>query len=247
VRWSRILAGILGGALAAAVWFGGPIAFDRVAELESLEIREIEVTGGERVPAEEILELSGLREGESWLAIDRDAVGRRIRSSPWVESVAVRRPWPGRVRLEVRECRALARVIVEGSSYGVASDLRILPGLAPADLDALPLIRGDRRGGLDPAALARGVRWVETLLRCRLARDEPVEVELGREDLESGTDRIRFPDRDFTVQIENAVSPESAVRNVAAFLEKLDASGASRGTLRLMSEGTAVWTAAAST
>ena len=54
-----------------------------------------------------------------------------------------------------------------------------------------------------------------------------------------------FVKRGFAATVEGPVPPDSAARNVAAFLETLDGTGSARGTLRVISESTAVWRAAA--
>jgi hypothetical protein len=216
------------------------VAWARLAAHPAFTVREIEVVGNRRATAAEIVELAGLVPGDRWLDLDAAEIRSRMRAHPWVARARVGRPWIGRVRLAVEECVPVARIRLAGGVYGVCEDLRVVPGV---ENPALPLITevggGRSRGSLDPSALARGIDYVRALARESLAGNEPIELELASEG-----DLLRFPERGFDLRVTASVEPGAAVRNAAAFLEKLDARGASRGTLRLISEETAVWKAA---
>ena len=236
--WIGLLVAI--GGVGAGV--GVQLGWRALAAHPALAIREIEIAGAVHASEEELRELAGIAVGDRWLDLDSRDVSFRLRAHAWVAQARVRRPGPGRVRLEIVECVPVARVRVSDGTYGVCRDLRVVP--AAPDESTLPLIAvaGPRRraAGADPEALARGVEYVTALEALGLAGDGAVEVVVG----EDG-DRIRFPRLGFDVKIEVALPAASVARNTAAFLERLDARGASRGTLRLISEETAVWKAAA--
>jgi hypothetical protein len=210
-------------------------SLERISSHPTLAVRQVEVVGTERAQPEDVLELAGIVPGDRWLALDREAVCFRVRSHPWVDEVKIRRLWLGKVRLEVAECTPVARLILNGRGYGICEDLRIVPG--PVDTDSpLPVLRS----AVTDAALTRGLEYVLAIHGCGIGGKERVELDIG-----DGTDRIRLPGRDFSVSLDEAIAPERAVRNFSAFLESLDGIGASRGTLRLISDGTAVWEAVA--
>jgi hypothetical protein len=235
----RILIGAGGLALAAAAAWGIRVGVPKLVAHPALAVREVTVRGAETVAAEEVLRLAAIPSGSPWLAVDTRAVRFRLHALPAVHEVHVRRPWIGKICLDVRECPARARVVIAGEEYGVCDHLQIVP--APdEDRDALPLIRTGR-GPVDPGELARGMAYLEQIRRRGLADGESIELVLGSD----GRDRIRFPDRGFAAAMARPIPPPDAIRDVAAFLEKLDAPGAARGTLRLLSEGTAVWSARA--
>lgn len=200
-------------------------------------VRHVSVHGATHVSDDEARRLAGIEPGMAWLLFDRRSAERRLESHPWIEHARVLRPWPGRVRLSIRECEPVARVEVAGRTYGLCDDLRIVP----AGDEALPLLRGHGREKTDPDALARGIDYVAALRKAGIAGRERVEL-----DVTQGTgDRVVLPDRGFTATVDERIPVSVAVRNVRAFLETLDEEGGSRGTLRLVSGDTAVWRGAA--
>ncbi|MCL4425568.1 MAG: FtsQ-type POTRA domain-containing protein [Firmicutes bacterium] len=66
-------------------------------------LENIEVTGNERVPADEIRVLSGLIKGTSLLSLRPQVVAGRIKANPWLEEVKIGFRWPATLRIEVRE------------------------------------------------------------------------------------------------------------------------------------------------
>jgi cell division septal protein FtsQ len=228
-------------AVAAAALSGwGLRAGWRVLERSpSLVVREVTVRGAEAADPEEIAELAAVRAGESWLGLDRAAAERRVRAHPSVDRVRVRRPWPGKVRIDVRECRPVARVEIAGRTYGLCEDLRVIPARGEPD-DALPLVRAAGRRA-DPEALERALDYLRGLRRAGLEDAERLEITVAAGE----PDRIRLARRGFAATVEAPIEPETAARNLAAFLETLDGTGSARGTLRVISESTAVWRAAA--
>jgi hypothetical protein len=226
--------------LGVAVGVGGRIGWRALAAHPGLAVREIEVVGTEHAAEEELRALAGVVVGDHWLDLDRDAIRFRLRSHPWVADARVRRPGPGRVRLVVEECEPVARIRVAGEVHGVCRDLRVVPAVDGSTLPVIAVTSAGRGGsGTNPEILARGVDYVAALEDLGLGETEAFEVEVGGE-----CDRIRFPRRGFDVRVEAPMPATAAARNAAAFLERLDAEGASRGTLRLISEETAVWRAA---
>ena len=224
----------------AAVW-GAKLGWVRLAAHPSLAVKTVEVVAGPHVAEKEILRLARLAPGESWLDVPVREVRFRVRSHPWVEDVKVRRPWPGRVRLIVRECVPIARVSIAGREYALAADLRVLPGPAASE-EPLPLVEaGEKKRPLDEECLSRALAYVQALREIGISGEEPVEVVTSP----SRPDRIRLPSRGFSARIEVGVPTGRAARNVRAFLESVDEVGGSRGTLRVISEGTAVWEASA--
>ena len=228
-RWIGL--GILALAAGAGAYWLGHEAVERMVVHPALAVDEVRVVGTARTSPEELVELADIAAGDPWLALDAAAVEMRLCAHPWVARARVRRPWPGRVVLRVEECVPIARVEIAGRLYGLCEDLRIVPS-ADSGLPLLSLV-GKR---VDPDDLARGVAYSEFLERYGV--DEPLRMTLDRR-----TDRIELPERGFVATVEGRVPAEQVAGNVAAFLEKLDAEGASRGTLRIISGSTAVWKA----
>ncbi|MGQ0723166.1 MAG: cell division protein FtsQ/DivIB [Candidatus Eiseniibacteriota bacterium] len=224
--------------LAGAI-FGVRAAWRALSEHPAFSVGSVSVRGVAAVSADEVIRRAGIRPGDPWLALDGEEAARRVRSLHRVHDAKIRRPWIGRVRIDVRECIPEARVVVRNREYGLCDHLRIIPA-GGDERRGLPLFRTTGKF-VDPDALAKGFVYLEELRDEGVGEDEAVEITLDAK----GGDRIRLPGRGLTVTVDAPVPPSVAAKNVAAFLETLDEKGGARGTLRLVSETTAVWRAAA--
>jgi hypothetical protein len=206
-----------------------------------LAVKSITVEGNQHAESKDILALAGLRSGDSWVFLDAGAIRRRARVHPWVDDVVVERPWIGKVRLKVREHVPIALLDWGGVKRGIAQDMEILPA-SPADSSALPRIRGvfhRTKRGIDLGALERALAYVDAIRRERGVSSLPLVLTMNP----SGRDEIQIESIGVDVILEEPLSPEIAVRNVAAFLETLDSPGECRGTLHVFSKTAAVWAA----
>jgi len=102
-RWT------LRGALGAALAVGAAWCWDALAHADALRMRTLFVNGAfERVgEAEVYARLRGHLAG-NFLELDLDAVRADVEALPWVARVAVRREWPGTLRVEFTEEVAVA-------------------------------------------------------------------------------------------------------------------------------------------
>jgi hypothetical protein len=204
-----------------------------------IAVKKVWVEGNSHASEKEILSIAGVQPGDPWLLFDAAGVKRRVRTHPWIDDVVVGRPWPGSVRLAVRENVPVALLDWGGERHGLAEDMKILPAHA-ADSSALPQIRGfTHRGkrGIDLEALERALIYVKALRRERTVSSIPVILTLHP----SGRDVLAAPGMGIDVVLEEAIPPEILIKNFAAFLETLDSPGECRGTLRVFSKTTAVW------
>ena len=135
-------------------------------------VQSIAVVGNRFANPDEILAMTGLRTGISWVFLDAGAIRRRARVHPWVDDVVVERPWIGKVRLKVRENVPIAHLDWGGAKRGIAADMQILPA-SPADSTDLPEIRGvfsRTRRGIDLPSLERALSYVHAIRRESPAR-----------------------------------------------------------------------------
>jgi cell division protein FtsQ len=114
------------------------------------KISDIQITGNELVPAEEIAETAGVRVGDHFFMTQSAAVRKRLRTHPFIESVEVTKAFPGVFRIQVKEFRRVAFQLaadgtrevlladgsalpVAGQAAGVPLDMPILSGWSPDD------------------------------------------------------------------------------------------------------------------
>jgi cell division protein FtsQ len=146
-----------------------------------LRIRELRFGGLSRVSAAELRELSPVREGDSLVFSDLDALAASLRGHPWIASVEVRRTLPPAIEIQVTERRAAALVNFDGL-YLVDEAGHVFKRATPGDGLDLPLITGvgredyvGRQAEVEPllaGALALAGRWAERGLDRRAVLSE---------------------------------------------------------------------------
>ncbi|MBQ9067751.1 MAG: FtsQ-type POTRA domain-containing protein [Eggerthellaceae bacterium] len=98
-----VLAGVL--AVAAAFLFFSDV----------LSIEQVNVSGVRHLTAEEMQTLAAVPASSTLLRVDADAIAQRVKSSPWVEDVSVRRVFPHTLELQITE-RSVAAIVEVTSS-----------------------------------------------------------------------------------------------------------------------------------
>lgn len=79
--------------------------------------RHVDVSGNVRLSREMVLHYAGVREGDNSLAVSIGDLERRLRETPWVESVSVKRFLPDRFVIKVQERMPSFWVRREGVLY----------------------------------------------------------------------------------------------------------------------------------
>jgi cell division septal protein FtsQ len=135
---------ILGGVLisAAAVTLYTPW-------LGLFDLREIALSGNRRVSAEEIGRVVDLRRGRPLLAIAPSTISARVASLPWIKDAVVRRIFPHRLRIEVRERSPIAWIGIpehDGACLIVAEGGVIVPAGCESRDTLVELAGGDVSG-----------------------------------------------------------------------------------------------------
>lgn len=141
-----------------AVSFCGWWAYRQAVTTPYLAIHHIEVKGSRRVPKEEVLRLSGIRQGQNILSFSaKDAAGA-IRENPWVENALIDRNLPDSVTIEVRERYPVAIVKLD-SLYVMDINGVVFKRLSRGDSLDLPVITGLTKEGIgtDRKGLQGGV------------------------------------------------------------------------------------------
>lgn len=127
-------------------------AYELIARTTFLKLEKIEVSRLKRIGREEIITLSGLKQGDSMLKTDLRLVAEQIRKNPWVEKVKVCRYFPHTLSIEVSEWEPAAIVNV-GCLYYLDRKGEIFKPLARGDSLDFPVITGISEEDLakDPA------------------------------------------------------------------------------------------------
>lgn len=119
-----------------------------------LDVEEVRVVGTQRLPAAQVLAAAEVGRGGPIALVDTDEVGRRVGALPYVRTARVRRDWPARVVIEVRErVPALAVPAPGGVALYDADGVRL--GGARSVPRGVPLLRV--AGGRPAPALVKAV------------------------------------------------------------------------------------------
>jgi len=217
VPWSQVVIGAGIVLLAALVpWGTGQVlnAMDR-------QVMAIDITGDLVGESRVALERSaGQWIGRSFFSTDLSEVKGRLEKRPWVESAAVKRVWPDRLAIEIREKKPLAywrdgRLVSRtGEVFApqnpeVAGNLPLLSGPDDRVMDVIRMAQtmsdtlAEHSLGFAGLNLEQRGAWTLTL-------SNGIEVVLGRDQV---TERF---ERFVTVYQERLVSRASEVKRVDA-------------------------------
>ena len=146
-------------------------------------LREVEVAGTRRVPAQRVRRALAPLSGDNLVLLALPAVETRLAQIPWVESVEVAKELPDRLRVKVAERRAVA-LVVQGSGLLYYADVagRPIAPVPPGEKAAGLLVVRSAAPGSDGVARALAVASeLKTAAPEWAAMLEEVEV-LGEED-----------------------------------------------------------------
>jgi cell division protein FtsQ len=105
-------------------------------------IKETSVRGLKELTEKDILTLAGIKPEQNLLAVNTDALVKRVSANPWVKNIYVGREFPNRLVLEVRERIPIALVKQASEFYLLDSEGIIFKKLGKGDEVDLPILTG---------------------------------------------------------------------------------------------------------
>jgi cell division protein FtsQ len=211
IRWLWVT-----GAVAVTVVSAGVVvlAGHWVLTTPRFAVTAVEVRGASRVPAQKILEVSGIVRGVNLWRIDPDRVRARLESLPEIRRADVVRELPNRVSIQVEERRPFTLVhsarlhwldedgrLLGEESHAVATDVPVISGLSEDELATMRTTPGPRARAaiaLIRALLRTGSTLASEISEIDMSRPEGpvlythdgVEVRLGSEEWEERLARL---------------------------------------------------------
>ena len=105
-------------AILAAVVMGATVFF---------RVEEMVVAGNERYTAQQIIDATGIVQGDNLFGMNKFETARQIRKKlPYIEGVNIRRGWPDSLIITVTECEAAARVTGERGQWLISKAGKLL-------------------------------------------------------------------------------------------------------------------------
>jgi cell division protein FtsQ len=127
-------------------------------------IRETVVRGCRELTEKEVLAMAAIKSTQTILTVNRDIIGQRISSSPWVKDVAVGREFPDRLVLEVHERKAAALFEMNQDLYLMDIDGVAFKKVQPGDMTDIPVITGCYiEGKTNPVLLGKSIELLGLL------------------------------------------------------------------------------------
>ena len=102
----------------------------------------IDVSGAERLSAEDVAERIGMPVGGSLASLDLEAARTALEADPWIASARLHRLWPNRIAVVIEERQPLALWQVEGVHHVIDQTGTVIDAAAPADFADLPRVVG---------------------------------------------------------------------------------------------------------
>ena len=168
--------------LAWGLLLGVQQGYQYVTTSARFEARAVVFEATPHVSSERLTELMGLAPGTNILAVDVDAMRRKIEADPWVASASVQRELPDTLRVAVTE-HTPAAVLLSGFFYLLDRDGVPFKRVEPGERGGLPVITGVDRELLvqgDPAAAQIIRRALDVLAAYdAIARPRLSEIHIG--------------------------------------------------------------------
>lgn len=170
-------AGVLGTALLSLLFV---FCHDVVTQCRYFTIREITVSGGQRISKDRILRQAELRPGMNVFSVNLSVARKSLLAHPWISEAAIRRVVPSGLRITVREHRPLA-IVDLGRRFLIDDNGTIFKELGRSDPQDLPVIRGLGYSDieLDPPAPPKAYRSSEAIAATPFERN-PVTSSIYR-------------------------------------------------------------------
>ena len=139
-----LLAGLVAavtGVCAGSLWLYG-----KATTSDFFATRHIDVAGNVRLSREMVLQYGGLKEGENSLAVSIAEVERKLRATPWVEEVSVKRLLPDRFVIKIKERMPTFWVHKDGVLYYANESGEAIAPVESRNFLSLPTLTGGGGG-----------------------------------------------------------------------------------------------------
>lgn len=228
--------------VAAAVVIGlvtaaGAAAYSWLGHSRLFAVREIDLNPCAHVTRDEVWGiLGGGGAGGSIWTLSVDEIGRRLRSSPWIRTVSVRKSFPDRLIVRIEERAPVAMVNLDALWY-VDDRGTVFKRLTTYDSKAFPIITGFSAADLsagDAVAMANLRRTLELL---RMAEGSVLRQNVSEAHFDA-QDGYTLVTRDTGLQLKiGTMDFREAMKRIEAALPRLSRLGQVQGAVDLKQKG----------
>lgn len=178
-----------------AVVLGVVVGTYLAIESPFLDVDRVTVVGAAHLTPARVEAAAGIEHGDALLRVDLGAVTRRVEALPWVATASAHRDFPGTLRVEVTEARAVAYVRARGVVAVIGPNDRVIARTRRVPKGAVPVtgVRTLPRFGdlLSPAGTTHVIEAMPAALRPHVRslalRPDNVVLVLDRGEIRLGT------------------------------------------------------------
>ena len=106
----------------------------------AFKVREVVITGNEHLTDEELKSMAGIGRDENLLKVSGRRISSKMMESPWIRAVAVRKDFPDRLLIDIRESEPFALLDMKGKLFIVDDRGAMLEKLKDIAVPFLPVI-----------------------------------------------------------------------------------------------------------
>ncbi|MFH1215803.1 MAG: FtsQ-type POTRA domain-containing protein [Pseudomonadota bacterium] len=117
-------------------------AYQGLSRAVFFQIEEVNVSGFQRMTAKQILACTGLDVQTNLWLIRTGRIQKQLEDQGWIETVEVRRNWPNKLSIVIRERVAVALVSKKSGLHYVDKNGEIFAAMMPEDDHDFPVITG---------------------------------------------------------------------------------------------------------
>jgi len=107
------------------------------------KMKTVELAGNEHLTDDELKNIGGLKGDESLLTMSSRKVYEKLKESPWVQTASVRKEYPSKLLISIRETEPFALLDMKGKMFIVDDRGRLLEELKDNSVPFLPVIMSD--------------------------------------------------------------------------------------------------------
>jgi len=123
--------------------FGGVIYLLTHTVPSAFKIKTVELAGNEHLTDDELRNIGGLRGDESLVTLSSRKVYEKLKESPWIQTASVRKEYPSKLLISIRETEPFALLDMKGKMFIVDDKGRLLEELKDNSVPFLPVIMSD--------------------------------------------------------------------------------------------------------
>ncbi len=199
--------------------------------------REVVFYGNKHLRAEELKAMMGLRGYEDLFDLSSSRLASGLLRSPWVKSASVRKEYPSRLIVKIKEAEPLA-ILNSAGLYLIDDEGRKLETIKGEPVTFLPVISSS--GDLGPDALAGAVGLARAVRQAGVSgrQVEITGLEAGKENITANIDgtAVRMGEGRYEEKLARFLELEAEIKKRWANVDYVDLRFANRVVVRPLKE-----------